>query len=223
MSYKMAFLSVLAASALTGTAMGGIVTPPPWTGTGIQGNETSWHWDFTPNAGSNDPSVPTGHGNGTPQIIPGTGWTILPNNPFNPIPGTGVLCIAPGATIEIMVPNFPDPNLFKYIWIQYHWFGTGGEPHTGATAPTSAGGTATAGPWGPTVTPTPGLGGGLVGAHGLMFPFNPPWEIVTITNPDPNNPMYLEWLHIDTICAPSPGAAAMLGLGTLLAAGRRRR
>lgn len=224
MSLKMTLLSVVAVVAMAATAvpaMGGIEVPPPWQAQGITGDETHWRWDFfPPGPTSPDPTVPTGHGTGTPQILPGTGWLWQPTSPLG---GDGVLCIAPGATIEILVPNFPQPNDFKLIFIQFHFFG-GSVPVFGASAPGSAGTPVSAIQWGPTYTITPAPGGGSIGAQGLCFPgFNPQFEIITITNPNPNNPLYFEWLTIDTICAPSPAAAAMLGLSGLLAAGRRRR
>lgn len=209
-------LGVFAGAAISTPALAGIDFPPPWDGTGIVGNSTHWRWDFyPPGPTSQDPLIPVGSGNGTPQIIPSTSWIWQPSSPFG---GDGVICIPPGGIVQIIVPNFPQPNDFKYIWIQYHWFGTGAEPATSAVA----GGGFTATPYGPTVTPSPGPGGGLVGAHGWQFPFNPPEELITIRNPDPNNPMYIEWLTINTICAPTPGAAAVMGLGGLLAARRRR-
>ncbi|MGH7132618.1 MAG: hypothetical protein ACREJO_11790 [Phycisphaerales bacterium] len=226
MSLKTSFLSVMAAVALASAAapaMAGIDFPPPWTGTGIQGNSTHWRWDFDGQPGSTDPSVPTGNGPGVPTILPGN-HAYFPFNPMEPQPNTtSVILIPPGGFIDILVPNYPQPNEFKLIWIQYHYFSAGAEPGTLVLGGAAA-------PYGPVITPShptdPATGAplpGLVGGHGWRLPFNPPFETIRIFNPDQSNPMFIDWLTIDTICAPSPTAAAMLGLGTLMAAGRRRR
>lgn len=235
MSWKMTILSVVATVALASVAapaMGGIEVPPPWQSQGITGNETHWRWDFFPPSPpiTTSPLDPVGHGApGTPPpTINGGQW--LPTAPPQTDPtggtipggGDGVYCIQPGGTITITMPNWPQPNDFKLIFIQFHFFG-GAVPVAGASAIGPAGTPVSAINWGPTYTISPGPGGGSIGAAGLCFPFNPDFELITISNPSPNTFMYLEWLTIDTICAPSPGAAAMLGLGTLLAAGRRRR
>lgn len=206
---KYAFGITVVACTLCGTALGGDEQPPPWQGTGIVGNETHWRWDFFPTA----PFIPTGQGPGTPNI---TGGTWAPSAPGPIGGGDGVYCINPGDTVTIGMPNFPITNDFKYIWIEYHYFG-GAEPVTHAFS-----GGNTASPYGPTVTPSPGPGGGLIGAQGWQFPFNPDFEFITISNPG-NAPLYLEWLSISTICAPAPGAAALLLLGTLPLQRRRSR
>ena len=120
------------------------------------------------------------------------------------------------------MPNWPQPNDFKLVWVQYHIVqgpAIGLDPVIGGSAMNTAGQTILASPWG---TPTPVPPGGGVGGQGLRFPFNPNDELITLTNPNPF-PMVLDWLQINTICAPSPGVAVLVGMGGLVAAGRRRR
>lgn len=208
--------ALLAGVAVTSThARAGIEQPPPWAGWGQSGGTTHWCFDFFPpnptGGGPLDPR-PGGFGPGHPQINLGNSiWQ--PSSPFG---GDGVICIPAGGGLEILVPNYNDPAHTKLIWVQYHFFG-GAEPVVDVFVPGAAG----ASPWGPTVTPSPGPGGGLIGAQGLQLPFCPPFEIIRITNPGPQ-PIYLEWLCIDTICIPAPGSAAVLALAGMAAMRRRR-
>ncbi|MGH7132620.1 MAG: hypothetical protein ACREJO_11800 [Phycisphaerales bacterium] len=213
MERKWTSLMFAAVCLAAGPALAGIETLPPWSQTGIIGESTHWRWDFPTAATASTPT--SGTGIGTPQIAPSPDWTWQPTSPTG---GQGVMSIVPGGSVVVTVPNFPRPNEFKLIWIQYHWFGTGAEPATSA----SANGVAAA-PYGPTITPSPGVGGGLVGARGWQFPFNPELETITIHNPDLQNFMYIDWLVIDTICAPSPEGAAVLAIAGLVAMSRRRR
>lgn len=196
--------------AVAAPALGGIANPPPWQGSGIVGSEAMVRWDFTVI------SNPVGMSETT--FGPGPGQMGGPVN----FDGSGFLVIPPGATITMGVPNYIQPNDFKLVWVQYHIVGgavAAVNPIIGATADTTAGTSVTAASWG-----TPVLVGpqGGVGGQGLIFPFNPSFETITLTNPDPLNPMVLDWLQINTICAPTPGAAAIVGLGGLLTARRRR-
>jgi hypothetical protein len=194
-----------------GVTLGGIDTPPPWTGTGITGNSTHWHWEFqNPNA----PQVGVGSGppNSQPPIV--TGGTWVPT-----IGANGAWGLNPGESITIDLANFPQPNDFKLIWIQYHLIGLAGALVTPPVIQVDSGGIPGL-PYGtPTLTPTPD--GGLIGAQGFRFPFNPAFEIIHIFNAS-NTPMFFEWLTIDTICAPTPGATAIMLLGGVAVTRRRR-
>lgn len=195
---------------LAAPSLGGIANPPPWQGSGIVGNEAMVRWDFTVISNPVGMSETT-FGPGPAQM----GGPVV-------FDGSGTLVIPPGGTITMGVPNFIQPNDFKLVWVQYHVVGgavVAMDPIIGGTADTSAGTTVVAAPWG---TPVPVGPQGGVGGQGLIFPFNPSFETITLTNPDPLHPMVLDWLQINTICAPAPGAAAIAGLGGLLAARRRR-
>lgn len=210
-TFHMRMSAVAVCCAIAGTALGGIDTPPPWAGTGIVGNSTHWHWDFHPGPA---PEVGTGFGppNGQPPIVTGG----------QPVPtlGDGAWVLQPGQGITIDLFNFPNTNDFKLIWIQFHLL-----PIVGALVQPPVVqvtfGSAQATPWGPgSITPTPD--GGIIVSQGFQFPFNPPFEIIQIFN-NTQVPMAFEWLTIDTICAPTPGAAGVLALGGVALARRRNR
>ncbi|HYD01299.1 MAG TPA: MYXO-CTERM sorting domain-containing protein [Phycisphaerales bacterium] len=197
---------------LAGTVLGGNDTPPPWAGTGLVGNSTHWRWDFQ--GGPVPPFAGTGFGppNTPPPIVTGGVWA--------PNAGTdGGWLLPAGGTLTIDVFNFPDPNEFKLIWIQYHLLGTPGALTPPPQIQVNFLGTF-AQPWGtPTITTTPD--GGLIGAQGFRFPFNPPLEVFTLTNAG-STPIIFEWITIDTICTPTPGAGAALLLGGAALLRRRR-
>jgi hypothetical protein len=196
---------------LAGAAFAGNDTPPPWAGQGLQGNSTHWHWDFQ--QGPVGPQVGTGFGppNAPAPVVTGGTWV--------PTAGNGAWMLLPGESITIDLFNYPNPNDFKLIYIQYHLLG-GPLPPTPPLIQVDFNGTAAV-PFGPpTLTPTPD--GGLIGAQGFRFPFNPPFEIIHIINTG-QTPMLFEWLTIDTICAPTPGAGAAMVLGSAALLRRRRR
>ncbi|MBY0308646.1 MAG: hypothetical protein K2Q09_07885 [Phycisphaerales bacterium] len=199
---------------LAGTVLGGVDTPPPWTGTGIVGNSSHWNWDFAAN--STAPFVGVGYGppNAQPPIVTGGTWA----------PGMGAdgaWVLLPGESITIDMANFPIPNDFKLMWVQYHVFGLPGTPPLQPPLIQVDSGGVIGQPYGtPTSTLTPD--GGLIGAQGFRFPFNPAFEVFRITN-NGQSPMFFEWLTIDTICSPTPGAGAALALGSAVLMRRRRR
>lgn len=212
--YQLTFCAAAAGCAITGTVLGGIDTPPPWAGTGITGNSSHWHWDF--GANSTAPFIGTGNGppNSPPPIV--TGGTWAPN-----MGADGAWGLLPGESITIDMPNFPDPNQFKLIWVQYHIFGLPGTPPVQPPLIQVDSGGVLGLPYG-TSTSTPTPDGGLIGAQGFRFPFNPAFEVFHIVNTG-QFPMFFEWLTIDTICAPTPGAGAVLVLGSAALLRRRRR
>ncbi|MGH7132619.1 MAG: hypothetical protein ACREJO_11795 [Phycisphaerales bacterium] len=201
--------SMVLGTAVCVPALGGVANPPPWQGSGLVGNEVMVRWDFTSISNPVGMSE-TNVGSGPAQM----------GGPVN-FDGSGFLTIPAGGTIVMDVPNFPHPNDFKLVWVQYHIVGGpvfAVDPVIGGSAVNSAGITVFATPWGVPIL-VPPQGG--IGAQGLYFPFNPDHETITLFNPG-TTPMVLDWLQINTICAPSPCAAAILGLGGLLVARRRR-
>lgn len=211
--HKMLFGAAVACCTFAGVAMAGNDTPPPWAGTGLVGNSTHWEWDFNqPN--SPFPSSGNGAPNTPPPMITGGTWV-----PASPTGGSGFWCLNPGESMFIEVGNFPQPNDFKLMWVQYHLWGIPGAVVSQPLIDVVFGpqpGT----PYG-TWTSTPQSDGSVIGAQGFQFPFNPPFELFRITNPS-TVPMYFDWLTIDTICAPTPGAGAALLLGSTALLRRRR-
>lgn len=208
--YPLTLGAALVCCAFGGAALGGIHTPPPWAGQGLVGGSTHWEWQFHPGPGSN-----IGTGSGAPGTQPPV---VTGGQPF-PTISDGAWILPPGQSITIDLWNYPNQNDFKLIWIQYHLLSVNGAPALPPVIDVQFG-PVLATPFGPpNVTPLPD--GGLIGSQGFRFPFNPPIEIITITNVTPF-PMIFDWLVIDTICAPTPGAGAALVLGAAAVLRRRR-
>lgn len=160
------------------------------------------------------------------QILGGPGSVWLPGPPGTTYEG-GVWCIENTATgpgfLDILIPNYhrPDP---KIVYVQFKFFG--GVPKFDVFDPSNPPPNGPTGvPW-TTLTPTPSpVPGGPAGlaqiSYSLCFPYNPQAEIVRIMS-NGTAPTYIDQLVIDTLCTPAPGAGALLAIGVLAAARRRR-
>lgn len=220
----MVFVCVLAALFAARPALAGDNFPPPWPRILPDGtpapNVTYQCWTFPtpfeetpPDQGWWNPhGLPWG-----PQIIPAD-----PNNPPVWLPEfggrSGVWCLNPGDMMVFHIPNwFMPPPWEKGIWVQIkHLFEP---PQVDVLYPI---------PTGLAIAPTAPLGSIPVGppgtawvetAYGTLLPFCPDFEVIKITAEDE---LYIDQVCIDTICIPAPGAAALLGLGGLIASRRRR-
>lgn len=206
-------------------ALAGDLFPPPWPRVGPDGlplpDVTFQCWTFpTPfNPAPPDPGWWNPHG----QPL---GPRIIPADPLNPPiwlaefgDRFGVWCLRPGDMLEFEIPNwFMPPPHEKEIWVQIkHLFGP---PRVDVIFPT---------PTGAAAVPASPADGGPVGPPGTAWmetayhtnlPFCPEFEIIKITALEQ---MYIDQVCIDTWCRiPAPGAAALLGLGGLVAVRRRR-
>lgn len=221
----MVFSCVLAALFAALPALAGDNLPPPWPRTLPDGtpapNVTYQCWTFT-----NGPEmiVPPDPGWWNPHGVP-VGPRIIPADPNNPpiwLPEfggrSGVWCLNPGDMLEFDIPNWYMPPPFeKAIWVQIkHLFGP---PRVDVLYPHPAGsGVSPAAPLGSVPVGPPGTPW-VESAYGTILPFCPDFEVIKITALEQ---MYIDQVCIDTICIPAPGAAALLGLGGLIAARRRR-
>ncbi len=206
-------------------ALAGDQFPPPWPRTDPTGEPlpdvTFQCWTF-PTAASPippDPGFWNPHGQPFgPRIVPAD-----PNTPPIWLPEfggrEGVWCLNPGDMMEFEIPNwFMPPPHEKEIWVQIkHLFGP---PRVEVIYPAGTG-----------LLTVPALpaGGGPIDPPGsawmetayyTILPYCPEFEVIKITALEQ---MYIDQVCIDTYCRiPAPGAAALLGLGGLVAARRRR-
>ena len=163
---------------------------------------THAYWEFTP---------------GNVTAIPGAGYSARPEDVISPDPFSVVATIAPGGTydgqtmfvgsyisVNLELPNYPNPNLYKEIWVD-----------VGNNIVDPAGISLAA-------TPTstefvfeilPGQGDAEFGVR--IWP-NPEVEKVGFMLFGTTAPAFLDYIHVDTICVPEPATLAILALGGLL-------
>jgi len=106
--------------------------------------------------------------------------------------------------ITLNIPNFPEPNPFKEIWIEVGYLGV----ITLADIVDPPGAQLLE------LSSVTGTDGWKVATIGWRIEPNPPFEIIWIDIV--NSGAYLDYLTVDTICIPEPATMALLGLGGLL-------
>ncbi len=186
---------------------------PQWSG----GFTTHQVWEFDENSESpvilenpftsptRQPYVQVSNG-AYPDPVPGPDGTTEINT-WHIGPG--------GGTVTIWVPNNPDPNWLKVIFIQI----TSDKGQSDPTGPHSN-------PPGTTSYPKPAINHDGTGWYTytarIDIPGNPPEEFITYTFPESTN---ISEIVVDTICvSPEPATLGLLVLGGVgLAASLRRR
>jgi hypothetical protein len=203
----------LACGGVSTPALAGDLNPPPWRG---QPGTTFQYWQFASN--TDIFPNPFNNPNGVPSI--GTGGVGIS---WQPGPaGTGVWCINPGGFLPFIIPNDNEPTMHKELWFQIKYYSPGTEPAVSVTDPLGAG------PWAPgpfVMTPTvisPGPPPLWYSAGSYVRDYCPAFETVTIRNPNPNEPIYIEQFVVDTRCIPAPAGLGVLAAAGVLASHRRR-
>jgi hypothetical protein len=161
-------------------------------------------WDFTPSHVT---------------AIPGDGYSATPEQVVNPDPSKVVASIAPGGTwdgvtaftsaryitVNMEVPNYLPLNDHKEIWVDLG-------NNVVDLLDVSISATPTTIPWRYEV-----LAGQGAAEFGFRIWPNPEVEKIGFTIfGTTNNPVTLDYIHVDTICVPEPATLAILGLGGLL-------
>ena len=113
-------------------------------------------------------------------------------------------------TIEVEIPNYPEPNDEKIIWIQLTWM-----PQAPGNVPTVWETTYGVDAMEAGSMPLDGLW--VHSVYEIILPENPPFEIVRI-----DGGINVDQLVIDTICIPEPATIGLLALGGLAALRRKR-
>ena len=183
---------------------------------------TYQHWQFT-NVTSNTPET-NNNPYGDPSFEfeePGNwGWNPAMPGPDGPNVSAWTLQTESGTgTIILHVPNKPDPNEIKYIFLQMT---STKAPSPGGVTPVGggSGGPYTAGTWNTGVPQWQEPNGWYTYNWGLTIEPNPEYEDIVITVPFGTS---IDQIVVDTICTPEPATLALLLMGALLGLIKRSR
>lgn len=195
------------------------LNPPPWAG---QPGTTMQQWEFL------TPGLPV-------PGFPGAGEYLVPDIDQN-IYGDATLVAYPGplqswqalwggrdgvwplsGTIEIWVPNVPQPNEYKDIWVQITWAKqvSGSTPSVLEMGDYGLQGDET---YATLVDETPLDSTWFHSTYLIHLPYNPPSEWIKISGT-----LMVDEIVVHTICAPEPATLGLLVLGGLAALRRRSR
>lgn len=212
MQNTMIFVAAAGIGMIANTVNADDLTPPSWRG---NPGTTVQHWDF--NSGPNGQlpdALPLNNPFGTP-IMNSMFGSWMPT-----FAGRNDVWDISAGHLEFEVPNSGMVTHTKELWLQVTYFG--------GAAPAIGPGVSIAGPTGPFTllnTSTMSIGNGWF--HELTqwsAGQCPQWERVTITPSTAGVITVIDQVVIDTYCkVPTPGSLALLGLGGLCAARRRRR
>ncbi len=209
------FLGVLVIVALLApAAMAEYLNQPPWQGTG--GFETYQGWEFDTDLAAT--TVDNAYGVPTLDADTNGAWV-------SEFEGRTGLFYFDGWTDypEIGIPNADNANPRKEIWLQITYFAWDGFPGMNYYIDGWGGeGTGFAGPGvAPQIVESTANGDWVYEAIHWYIEPNPEGETITLESSFGED-MYIDQLHVDTICIPEPASLGLLALGGLAVLRRRR-
>jgi len=202
--------------------------PPPETWNRHDPGSTFQHWHFATGMECSTPELfDNPHGCPIAEIDDLTGWEYgdweAPPEMGGPIVSGWHAIAAGGGSITLTIPNTPDPNAIKYLFIQLTSSKAPSDVSVAGSGPATSytSGTFPTGrsqiQW-PAPGPYPGSGPWYTYNYGLTIEPNPTSETITITVPECT---VIDQIVVDTICIPEPASLGLLVLGSLALLRRR--
>lgn len=206
-------IAILALSTLTASAHD--LLGPSWRG---EEGTTFQIWDFTTDDQVDvEPSIDQNpYGDPVAQITLGDyseGW-------FNQLEGLGDTVdywdLGSSGTIEIVLPNNPEPNPYKEIWVQVTYYEDLSQaPVIDIPTATYIGGVDHH------LVENVGIGNWYLDLWKFRIEPNPTEETLILTS-DAMYGSLIDQIVIDTICVPEPMTMSLLALGSIFVVRRRR-
>lgn len=204
---KRVLLLFVLVSLLAATAQADDLFPPEWRGE----PRTTWQgWEFA----TSDPNPLPDLGQnpmGPPSTLVQPGYDQTWEDIIDGRQGVWPL----SGTIDIEIPNYPDPNPEKWIWVQLTWKPqvVGDYALDVRAAPELSGDWVDGAPINEILLPD----GWIHTTYEMILPYNPEFEQVFI-----GGTVFVDELVIDTYCVPEPATMGLLAFGGLMMIRRRR-